>query len=45
MYAVNTFTTYASDILARDLTCLGARPRSLMPQNATTGHDRRTEMN
>ena len=45
MYAVNTFTTYASDILTRDLTSLGARPRSLMPQNATAKHDRRTEMN
>ncbi len=41
MYAVNTFTTYASDILARDLTCLGARSRRVMSHNGTAEHDRR----
>jgi hypothetical protein len=33
MYAVNTFTTYASDILARDLTYIGARRHASIQQS------------
>ncbi len=39
MYAVNTFTTYASDILARDLTYIGARPHAVM-HKVRTDEDR-----
>ena len=41
MYAVNTFTTYASDILARDLTYIGAQRHAIMERSAPARQERR----
>lgn len=40
MYAVNTFATYASDILARDLTYIGAQQHAIMARGASADRDR-----
>jgi hypothetical protein len=40
MYAVNTFTTYSSDILARDLTYIGAQRHTIMERGAPAAEDR-----
>jgi hypothetical protein len=41
MYAVNTFTTYASDILARDLTYIGAQRHAIMERSGPARQERR----